>query len=254
MLRWGMRVTFLGTGEAFDRERFNTSILVEEAGVRILIDCGYSSVIPLLKACERPDLVFLTHFHPDHSAGLPRLIMQGRYERWKAPLRVVGGKGTIDKVNRLFEVLYHKSFLDDLPFLLLVVEVGPGEVVPFGGLSLRVSAGKHLQESLAVRVSGRGGSVTYSGDTLPSDDIVDLAAGCDLLVHDSYYASSPPEKRNHATWTEAVDVARRAGARSLAMLHVKAADRPQLAEGLEILKENYPGRILTPDDGDIVEL
>lgn len=249
-----MRVTFLGTGEAFDRERFNTSILVEEAGVRILVDCGYSSVIPLLRSCERPDLVFLTHFHPDHCAGLPRLIMQGRHERWKAPLRVVGGRGTVEKVNRLFDVLYHKNFLDDLPFLLLVVEVGAGEVVPFGGLSLRIAAGKHLQESLAVRVSGRGGSVTYSGDTLPSDDIVDLATGCDLLVHDAYYASNPPEKRNHSTWTEAVDVARKAGARRLAMLHVKAEDRPQLVGGLEILRANYQGEILVPDDGAVLEI
>ncbi len=248
-----MRVTFLGTGEAFDRERFNTSILVDD-GVRILVDCGYSSVIPLLKACERPDLIFLTHFHPDHCAGLPRLIMQGRYEMWKSPLRIVGGRGTVEKVNKLFEVLYHKQFMDDLPYLLLVVEVGPGEVVPFGGLSLRVSAGKHLQESLAVRVSGRTGSVTYSGDTLPCDDIVDLAQGCDLLVHDSYYASNPPERRNHATWAEAVDVARRSGAKRLAMLHVKSTERPKLAESLEILRKNYDGQILTPDDGDVVEL
>jgi ribonuclease Z len=248
-----MRVTFLGTGEAFDRERFNTSILVED-GVTIAIDCGYSSILPLLRACRRPDLVFLTHFHPDHCAGLPRLIMQGRYEKWKEPLRVVGGRGTVDKVNQLFDVLYHRTFLDDLPFILLVVEVGPGEVVPFGGLSLRISAGKHLQESLAVRIAGRAGSVTYSGDTLPSDDVVQLAQGSDLLVHDSYYGGPAPERRNHSTWAEAVDVARRAGVKRLALLHVKSADRPQLAEALPLLAENFQGEIFTPDDGDTVTL
>ena len=250
-----MRVRFLGTGEAFDRDRYNTSIMVED-GVSIAIDCGYSSVIPMMKACRKPDLLFLTHFHPDHYAGLPRLIMQGRHEKWKEPLRVVGGRGAVDKINRLFEVLYHKAFLDDLPYLLMVIEVGPGEVVPFGGLSLRVSAGRPMQESLAVRVSGRNGSVTYSGDTLPSDDVVALAEGCDLLIHDSYYGvmAPPPDKRNHSSWAEAVDVARQSGAKQLAMLHVRTTDRADLAQAIPLLQENYAGKIFAPDDGDTIEL
>ncbi|MBM3267811.1 MAG: ribonuclease Z [Candidatus Sericytochromatia bacterium] len=250
-----MQVTFLGTGEAFDRERLNTSILVEDE-VRIAIDCGYSSVLGLLRACRRPDLVFLTHFHPDHCAGIPRLIMQGRYEKWKEPLRIIGGHGTVEKVTRLFEVLYHKTFLDELPYTLIVTEVEPGDVLPFGGLSLRVVRGRHMQESLAVRISGRRGSVTYSGDTLPSDDVASLAEGCDLLVHDSYYGVMPPGmgSRNHSSWAEAVEVAAKAGARRLAMLHVKAAEREDIVKALPILGESYRGEILVPDDGDIVAL
>lgn len=248
-----MKLTFLGTGEAFDRERYNTSILVED-GVRILLDCGYSSVIPLLKAVERPDLVFLSHFHPDHVAGLPRLIMQGRYERWKQPLRVIGGRGVVDKVNQLFEAMYHKNFLDDLPYLLIVIEVGSGEVVPFGGISLRISAAKHMAESLAVRVSSRTGSVTYSGDTRYSEDLIDLARGTDLLIHDSYHGPMPPPKRSHASWAEAVDAARQAEAKQLALIHVKVADRVGMSDALPILQENYAGRIFVPDDGDKLEL
>ncbi len=250
-----MRVRFLGTGEAFDRERYNTSILVED-DVRIAIDCGYSSVLPLLRACRRPDLVFLTHFHPDHCAGIPRLIMQGRYEKWREPLRIIGGHGTVEKVTKLFEVLYHKTFFDDLPYTLIVTEVEAGDVLPFGGLSIRVIRGKHMQESLAVRVSGKNGSVTYSGDTLPSDDVALLAEGCDLLVHDSYYGVMPPGlgSRNHSSWAEAVDVARKAGVKRLAMLHVKAAEREDIRKALPILNENFSGEIFVPEDGDVVEL
>jgi len=65
------QITFIGTGEAFDPDRTNTSYLVENNGKSLLVDCGYDapkSLARYLKNSGRglldvPDIVLITHEH-----------------------------------------------------------------------------------------------------------------------------------------------------------------------------------------------
>jgi Beta-lactamase superfamily domain len=71
-----MKISFLGTGGAFDVALGNSSALVACDGVRFLFDCGHS-VFPRL--VERGlaasiDVVLVTHLHDDHVGSLSTLI------------------------------------------------------------------------------------------------------------------------------------------------------------------------------------
>jgi len=67
-----MTLTFLGTRGYVDarnrRHRMHASLLVEDDGVRTMIDCGEDWLGRIGDVA--PDAIVLTHAHPDHAYGL----------------------------------------------------------------------------------------------------------------------------------------------------------------------------------------
>ena len=72
-------VTFIGSGDAFGAGgRFNTCFMVDAPGVRFVIDFGATSLVALNKLGiehNTIDAIVLTHFHADHCAGIPFMLM-----------------------------------------------------------------------------------------------------------------------------------------------------------------------------------
>src|SRR5262249_16879241 len=74
-------VTLLGTGTPDPRiERFGPSTLVEAGGKRLLFDVGRGATMRLQQigvSLGRLTAVFLTHYHSDHTNGIPDLWLTG---------------------------------------------------------------------------------------------------------------------------------------------------------------------------------
>ena len=95
-----MQLQFVGCGDAFGSGgRFNTCFHVTGDDVNFLIDCGASS-LPALKrlgiARDDIDLILITHFHGDHFAGLPFLLLDAQFSRRSRPLVIAGPEGNRD--------------------------------------------------------------------------------------------------------------------------------------------------------------
>lgn len=119
--------------------------------------------------------------------------------------------------------------------------------------------------AFAFRFDTAAGSVTISGDTAPCDNLVRLARGTDLLLHEAidldlvagrYPAGERRDalmdhhRRAHTTPRQAGEIAHRAGARALALHHTVPAHAPRetwLAAG-----ETFGGTLHVPDDLDVV--
>lgn len=74
------RLTWLGTGSAFNATDGNTASLLEVGPHKILLDCGFTVPYQLKKWGILNDVthVFLSHTHSDHIGGL-ELLAQWRY-------------------------------------------------------------------------------------------------------------------------------------------------------------------------------
>ena len=89
-----MQLQFVGCGDALGSGgRYNTCFHVTGSHVNFLIDCGASS-LPALKrlgiARDDIDLILITHFHGDHFAGLPFLLLDAQFTRRTRPLVIAG--------------------------------------------------------------------------------------------------------------------------------------------------------------------
>ena len=77
----GVRVTFLGSGDAFaGGGRFQACLHLAGGADPLLLDCGATTLVALKRADIDPSsvgFVALSHLHGDHFAGLPWLILDG---------------------------------------------------------------------------------------------------------------------------------------------------------------------------------
>lgn len=119
--------------------------------------------------------------------------------------------------------------------------------------------------AFAYRFDTAAGSVTISGDTAPCDNLVRLAAGTDLLLHEAInldslarqytdaemlQATMDHHRRAHTTPVQAGEIATRAGARHLALHHlVPSYDPPEIWERAG---ETYGGTVTVPEDLAII--
>jgi ribonuclease BN (tRNA processing enzyme) len=190
-----MKLTFLGCGDAFGSGgRFNTCFHVQGERVDFLIDCGASSLIPLKASHIDPNAIqaiLITHFHADHSGGIPFFILNAQLvaKRTK-PLTIAGPRGLLDWYERAMEIAFPGSSAVDQRFDLSLIELGPYETTVFNSLqvtSFLVDHGNPGGLAYAYRILVEGRTIAYSGDTEWTDTLIEAGRDADLFIAEAYY-------------------------------------------------------------------
>src|SRR4029077_21167445 len=103
------RVTLLGTGTPIPSPgRFGPSTLVEAGDQKLLIDAGRGATIRLYQLkvpIGRIDSLLLTHYHSDHTCGIPDVWLTGwlhsHFGTRTRPFRVIGPVGAKNLMSNL---------------------------------------------------------------------------------------------------------------------------------------------------------
>jgi ribonuclease BN (tRNA processing enzyme) len=183
-----VKVRFLGSGDAFGSGgRFQTCIHVESGASQLLLDCGASSLIAMRRFGVDPqaiDTVILSHLHGDHFGGVPFLILDGQFKRRTRPLLVVGPPGVEKRVRDAMEVFFPGSTRIERKFETRFVELADRVAVEVGPVHVTGYEVSHASGAppFALRITGEGKIVTYSGDTEWTESLVDAARGADLFI------------------------------------------------------------------------
>ncbi len=188
-----MQLRFVGCGDAFGSGgRLNTCLHVTGERVNFLIDCGASS-LPALKrlgiARENIDLILITHFHGDHFAGLPFLLLDAQFSRRTRPLVIAGPEGIEMRLTQVMEALFENSSKTKQRFELSIVALSPRETRSFGAVQVTpfpVVHGDSGGPFLAYRVEAEGRVIAYSADTEWTETLIPLARDADLFIAEAY--------------------------------------------------------------------
>src|SRR5260370_37534799 len=167
-----MQLRFVGCGDALGSGgRYNPCLHVTGERVNFLIDCGASS-LPALKrqgiARDDIDLILITHFHGDHCAGLPFLLLDAQFTRRPRPLVIAGPEAIETRLTQVMEALFEHSSKTKQRFDLSVVALKPGETQAFGAVKVTPFAVVHGLSGgpfLAYRVEAEGRVIAYSAET-----------------------------------------------------------------------------------------
>ena len=248
-----MKVTVLGSGTCVPRlARSSCALLVEIAGARILLDVGVGTIHRLLAyGLSIFDLthLFLSHFHPDHSAELVPLIFATKYPdggRRKHRLQVLAGQGLKGFYKGLQAAYGDWIVLPKKQLCFREIDTMAGETLLFKGFKVTARPVQHRPESLAYRIESADGiSMVYSGDTEMCESLVDLAQQTDLFVCESAFPDDHPSAC-HMTPSLAARVAQRAGVKRLVLTHLyPECDQVDIAKQAAGI---YKGPIMVAED------
>lgn len=211
----GFTVTLLGTGVPRPRaDRFGPSTLIEAGDQKLLIDAGRGATIRLYEMgipLGRIGLLLLTHYHSDHTVGIPDLWLTGwlqsPYARRTKPFHVIGPTGAGDLMSNLEKAYAHdiKIRIEDekLPpegAAVFVKEFNTDGVV-FNNNGLKIIAfevdhGQAIKPAYGYRIEYAGRAAVISGDTRYNENVVKYGTGADLLIHE--VAIARPELMSEA--------------------------------------------------------
>ena len=273
-------VTLLGTASPAPRpDRSGPSTLIEAGDQKVLIDAGRNVPVRLWQLgvpIGRLDATILTHFHSDHTAGLPDIWLTGwiatPYGGRKAPFRVIGPTGTQALTDGL------KTAYDADVQIRLVDEKNPPEGIEIattefdqGGVifdqgGLKITAfetdhGEHIKPNYGMVAEYDGRKVVLSGDTTFDPRVTEQARGADLLIHELGTAHPDLSQQDHArrvlahhaTPRQAGEVFAEAQPKlavftHLVMLSDKAHPAPSLSDIVAETRQTYGGPLMIGED------
>lgn len=275
-----MNVVFCGTssgGMSFNPDRANASVFLEDGGSGVLLDCGPGSLERLIRAGRTLNdvhAVFFSHMHHDHVLAWPEILMRRTFPGSSGPPPVYGPTGTAELMKRaghFVELLAARpgaSFDPDG----VVEELAPGGSVSVGSLTATCVEVPHAPElqCFAWKLSSRGATVVYSGDTSPAPDVmVPFARDADLLIHDAYssdtlsarLAQASPEVRElasrivpttHSEVRSVGPIAEAAGVKRLVLTAILPTEDTELLA--QQAADGFSGEVIVAYDGLSLEV
>ena len=275
------KVTLLGTASPAPRpDRFGPSTLVEAGDQKLLVDAGRGVPIRLRQlnvALGKIDVLLITHYHSDHTSGIPDVWLTGwlpaPYARRTTPFHVigpVGAKALMSNLERAY-ALDIKIRLEDekLPpegIATFVEEFDKdGVVYEKNGvkvIAFEVNHGPAIRPAVGYRIEYKGHSVVISGDTRYNQNVIKYGTGADVLIHEvgsarpELLATSIPVQRiiaHHTTPRDAGMVFSQAKPKMAVYTHIvlqsnEKIPEPTLDEVVAETRQTYSGPLTVGED------
>jgi len=269
------RLVLLGTkgGATPSRFRAPASNLLVVDGAPFVIDCPDGVAERLVRAGVALDTlsdIFITHHHSDHVAGLGALLNIAWGSGLRTPVTVYGPEP-------MARVLAAQLAANEVDIALRVNEEGRPPLAPL--ITAREVAGGAILEAPLVRVRSTpvdhytvparayrfdtaDRSFVFSGDTRPSDALIALARGADILVHEVMLTealnlindgNAPALMdhllHSHTTTEELGRVAAAAGVHTVVLSHMVPA-LPSITDAMwtEGVRRHFSGEIIVGRD------
>ncbi len=243
------KLIILGCSNAIpDAQHENTHMVMVGEKRTLLIDCASNPILRLQQAGVEfnnlTDLI-LTHFHPDHVSGVPLLLMDMWLMGRRGPLKVYGLDHTLDRIENMmglyawsewpdfFPVVFHRLPADERTTVLECAE-----------FHVIASPVRHHIPAIGLRIELKQQDkvVAYSCDTEPCAQVVRLAKGADVLIHEAAGGVN-----GHSSAAEAAEIATQAEVEALYLIHYptgKYASGYLVAEA----KQRFEGRVILAED------
>jgi ribonuclease BN (tRNA processing enzyme) len=203
---------------------------------RVLLDGG----APLLPHMHRLgvdpgaiEAVFLTHFHGDHTLGLPPFVLHRVFVD-RRPLTFVGPAGTAEFLERLWEVSWGPDWKRVMKpqFKARYVDAkASGTVAGVRYETVKLDHGTMGSNGYRIHIDGK--VVAYSGDTEPTAPLDKLVDGADVAIVE---ATGPGDVFSHMSWENAARLRKRHPDTRFLFTHVYSGTTTGAVKDLQVIE------------------
>ena len=186
------KLFFLGTSNAIpDEHHENTHMVIVGEQRIVLIDCVDSPILRFKKVGvdfnHLSDLI-LTHFHPDHVSGVPQLLMNMWLMGRNRPLNIYGLHHTLDRIETLMGLYGWSEWPNFFPVVFYRLPVQEMiSVLECDEFRIQAAPVQHFIPTIGLRIEFLKSKkiLAYSCDTEPCPQVLRLASGADVLIHEA---------------------------------------------------------------------
>ena len=265
---WGVRGSTPVSGPQYAEFGGHTPCIEVRCGGRLFVVDAGSGIYNLGQhhrtgLPKEVDLLF-SHLHLDHTAGLP-FFKPAVFD----PEQVVntycgnlGGESAGPALDRLFSPPLFPVTLDVLRCTFRHHGFAAGQTLTFAdGTRVDTIPLNHPQGSVGYRFEHGGRRLCLIGDIehgepWPDPELARFVAGADLMVYDGMFTDDEyPTCRGwgHSTWQKGVELARAAGVRALAVVHLHPAHSDTALRAIEAdLKAEMPTAFIARERQSLV--
>ena len=273
-----LRIVGAGT-PSWSSDRWGTCFVLEICGQRLMVDCGPASTYKLYRMGIAPTTInhlFFTHLHSDHVSDYLCFLMT-RFDQCigaEPNLHVYGPQPIADITNAIwspergvfwYDVLartnhpmsvhafHQRGGQGERPApVVQVTEYADGQVAEGDGWTCYARTVKHAQpymECYGFRFETDEGVVAFSGDTAPTQSVVDLARDADLFVMEAVHREADiqtfPSVVSETGTLSAGRMAAEARAKRLVINHQSfTLEPPEVAtQGIAEVKSEFDGPV-----------
>lgn len=216
-----MELKVLGSGGTWPRPSGATSgYIVSRDGFNLWVDAGTGTFARLQEhiAISDIDAVLISHAHPDHFVDLYPAFYARHYGGLGDPgLPVIAPEDFYGH----FADLVSEAGKDVASIAFAFRGSAPGELHELGPFRVSTYEMAHIGvQALGFRIESDGSLLAYTGDTGPTDEVVKMAEGADLLMSEATWRHSDDLLPFHMSARQAGEHAARAGVGQLALTHI----------------------------------
>ncbi|MFW9851262.1 MAG: MBL fold metallo-hydrolase, partial [Candidatus Thorarchaeota archaeon] len=186
--------------------------------------------------------IFISHFHIDHCSDfltyLQSLWLQG-YDR---TLQLFAPPPVKDWLRGLFEVgmPFYRDKVVIQPYIL-----SEHDSVQSGELSVSTCPTVHgVHDVRAFRFEHEGESVVFSSDSAPCRDIVELAKGVDVLIHECNWLDGSLPKGVHTSPSELTTIVEEVNPKKVILTHMKPEVVAQSKKVISIVSRRTDAEVI----------
>jgi ribonuclease BN (tRNA processing enzyme) len=220
-----VKLTVVGCSPAWPNPGGAQSGYLVEGSGRVLLDCGPGVLARLREREGWPDVdaIIITHFHLDHWGDLVPWVWgsvypTGRGDRPPRPHVFVPPGG----ITVLEEFGVRLGFPDMFERVFELSEYAEDEPFAANGNTIRAFRVPHYRlDAYALRVTNDDRTLTYSGDSGPSERLAESARDADLFVCEATLLRGEldGQPRGHLSLEEALDAFGESQAKRLLVTH-----------------------------------
>uniref|UniRef100_A0A1A9WWX6 Zinc phosphodiesterase ELAC protein 2 n=1 Tax=Glossina brevipalpis TaxID=37001 RepID=A0A1A9WWX6_9MUSC len=244
------KITFLGTGSCVPNKTRNVSSILLQTLPKafVLLDCGEGSLGQIQRffgfnqaedIVENLKAIYISHLHADHHIGLINFLNERlrliRAKKVSKKLSLFAPKQItpwlnfynehIANLSEAYELISNADMLEK-PFNLQDFQTDSGIA------SMRTCLVRHCPHSYGVSLSLKGPpyqsveeepiKITYSGDTMPCEDLIDLGLNSTVLIHEATMEDDLLEEakiKRHSTLSQAIEQGQSMKAKHIILTH-----------------------------------
>jgi ribonuclease BN (tRNA processing enzyme) len=253
-----MKITILGSGTGTPQLARNSSgLYIQSSKVKAIVDMGAGT---LRRMCEAKidyreiDLIALTHFHPDHITDFISFLFASNYAyglKRTDLINVIGPNGLKQFYESLVQIFGHWVVPSDNRLRITEMSATELDIFEMDGIRIRSAASIHSFPALSYRIEADNVSLSISGDTDFSENLINLARDSNILICECSMPDSM-KIQGHMTPSEAGTLGTQASVKQLILTHFyPPCDEVDV---LSAARSNFTGPILKAEDLMTIEL